>query len=328
MLEWRGLSTRGPLEVEAEFYAQTTAAETARVAETAAATRLASAWRGNRVRVRISNWNQKALVIERITRGYLHRLHAADKQRERNLARQRSFFETHATTIQLRYRGFYSRKYKHSFYARKAYIAAVVRKGGVVRTQLQQRFEQQVNEYAEREEVKAREKVSSLSAKLHHLRSTATCSSIYNSPYHAGYHPTAFGIPVEEHLRTAIRPLIKQELAQRSKSLKPIHPLPPIKPQSSPIAFAAVEAEKKEQTWLEKNTRYGSDDFRRAVGQGQIGSSYQGSVHVGVGYHPPLQSIQRSVDKTKWIGQDGDTFYPAVPSNRTVSSAGSGRVKL
>ena len=78
-----------------------------------------------------------------------------------------------------------------------------------VREDLRSRMDQQVREALATQEAQARERVNHLSQKLHHLRSTATCAGIYNSAYHVGHHPTAFGIPVEEHLRTAIRPLIK-----------------------------------------------------------------------------------------------------------------------
>ena len=51
------------------------------------------------------------------------------------------------------------------------------------------------------QEASGRETVTRLAQRLHHLRSTASCAGIYNSPYHQGYHPTAFGVPVEEQYK-------------------------------------------------------------------------------------------------------------------------------
>ena len=64
--------------------------------------------------------------------------------------------------------------------------------------------ESQAEKTAEQEKT-GRETVTRLATRLHHLRSTATRQGIYNSPYHVGYHPTAFGVPVEE---LGFRPLV------------------------------------------------------------------------------------------------------------------------
>ena len=89
----------------------------------------------------------------------------------------------------------------------------------------------------ETQEAAARERVNHLSKKLHHLRSTATCAGIYNSAYHVGHHPTAFGVPVEEHLRTAIRPVIKARSTltlNPNPNLTPTLPLPQPDPYPNP----------------------------------------------------------------------------------------------
>lgn len=130
-------------EVEADFYAATAAAEAARDSETTAARRLQACWRGRTTRLLLAFWAEHALKVERVTRGHLGRQTARRLRIERDLIRQRAFFDAYATAIQLRFRGFHSRKFLHNFYARKAYVTAVVQKGEEVRTRLQQRLEQQ-----------------------------------------------------------------------------------------------------------------------------------------------------------------------------------------
>lgn len=50
-----------------------------------------------------------------------------------------AYFNAAATEIQRHFRGFYSRRYKHSYYARAAYIAAVLHNTERLRAQLQGR---------------------------------------------------------------------------------------------------------------------------------------------------------------------------------------------
>ena len=130
--------------LESEFYLRTQEAELARPREVAACTRLQAAWRGRTARVRIAFWSYHVLIVERTSRGHLGRQRARRLRLARDTMLQHAFFDAYATTIQLRFRGFHSRKYLHNFYARKAYVDAVVHKGEAVRVQLQQKLEQQV----------------------------------------------------------------------------------------------------------------------------------------------------------------------------------------
>ena len=180
-------------------------AEALRDRETRKAVRLQSAHRGRALRLEVAEWNAMALVIERCTRGHLGRQQARRLRIERDTRRQRSFFDALATTVQKRFRAYHARKYRHNFYARQAYVASVLRKGDMVREDLRSRMDEQVRDALETQETQARERVNTLSKKLHHLRSTATCAGIYNSAYHVGHHPTAFGVPVED-LTLALAP--------------------------------------------------------------------------------------------------------------------------
>lgn len=318
-LAWlEGMRVNAAAEVEAAFYEKTAAAEAARERETAASVRLQSAWRARTTRVLIAYWTEHALEVERVTRGHLGRQVTRRLRIERDLLRQRAFFDAYATCIQLRFRGFHSRKFLHNFYARKAYVTAVVQKGDEVRSRLAQKLEQQVAEKTSEQERTGRETVNSLATRLHHLRSTASCAGIYNSPYHVGYHPTAFGVPVEEHLRNAVRPVIKQELSERGRTLKPVGSLPPIQPRNMHQAsYGEMMQEERQERWLDKTKRMAQEDFVKATGRMPL--NYPGSVHVATGYHPPPASLERSVDKSRWVSEEN--FKPAVPSNRLVDPA-------
>ncbi|KAL1520859.1 hypothetical protein AB1Y20_022420 [Prymnesium parvum] len=321
LLDLRG---RAMKEIDEAFFEMTTAAEAARERETAACVRLQKVWRGRVLRWVLKFWTWHACLMERCARGYLGRLRSLRKQLRRDEERQRAFFEAHAIVIQLRFRGFYSRKYVHNFYARKAYVAAVLHKGKVLQKDLQQRLDEQIHKHATSVEQEGRQKVSTLAARLHHLRSTNAVPGMYNSPYHVGYHPTAFGVSIEDHLRSAIRPVVQKELLERSaKGLKPIQSLPPIKPQLSPGPYDSVKQGEREESWISKTKRVSPDDF---LPPGRSELRYQSSVHINAGYHPPPTHLEREVDKSKWVTQKG--FVSAVPSDRLVSSGGSQKAYL
>ena len=175
-------------------------------------------------------------------------------------------------------------------------------------------FAPQVVDKTTEQEATGRETVRQLATRLHHLRSTASCAGIYNSPYHVGYHPTAFGVPVEDHLRNAVRPIIKEEL--RTRKLKPVGSLPPIKPRNMHQAtYGELQHEERQEKWLSKTKRMAQEDFVTATGK--IPFAYPGSVHTGgVGYNPPPQSLDRDVDKTRWVSEQ--TFKSAVPTGKMI----------
>ena len=135
------------------------------------------------------------------------------------------------------------------------------------------------------------------------------------------------GVAVEEHLSNAIRPLIKKELSARGRSLKPVGSLPPIKPRNMHVAgYGEIESEERQERWLSKTKRMAQEDFVTAAGK--LPLNYPGSVHVTnvgdatqtkVGYNPPPASLERGVDKTRWVSEQN--FKAAVPSNRFVDPA-------
>ena len=81
------------------------------------------------------------------------------------------------------YRGYYSRKYEHDFYARKAYLAHVSNKNEEVRMHLDNHHKEKLREEEIRQEECARTEFGELAQNLHHLSSTKTIPGVYNPPY-------------------------------------------------------------------------------------------------------------------------------------------------
>ena len=150
--------------------------------------------------------------------------------------------------------------------------------------------------------------------------STASCPGIYNSPYHIGFHPTAFGVPVEERLRTAIKPQLKREIAARAKTLRPLPSLDPIPPLLGIKPHDEIHAKELQEKWLSKTKRIGGADFLPTGAKSRKEPAHQ-SIHAGTLYHSQGQILERTVEKSKWVTDR--PFYGSVPTNRIVTTAGS-----
>ena len=93
-------------------------------------------------------------------------------------------------------------------------------------------------------------------------------------------------------------------------------------------SYGEMAQEERQERWLSKTKRMGQEDFNTTPGK--LPLNFPGSVHVtnvmgdatlggSVGYNPPPVSLERHVDKTRWVSEQ--TFKPAVPSNRLVDPA-------
>jgi hypothetical protein len=108
-----------------------------------------------------------------------------------------------ARTIQKTFRAFYCRRYKHSYYERKAYLEAVAIKDQNVREVSEAVAERMYEERALLQDEKDRAEFEALTSDLHHLRSTSNIPGVYNSPYVAPLQ--AFGAPIEDHLQNTFK---------------------------------------------------------------------------------------------------------------------------
>ena len=118
--------------------------------------------------------------------------------------KQSKFFTEQAKIIQKYYRGFYSRKYEHDFYARKSYLSHVQTKNEEVRKQLEDFARKTALEEAKLQEQTARTEFHELASNLHHLASTKAIPGVYNPPY-SQLKPQAFNVDIETHLKSTFK---------------------------------------------------------------------------------------------------------------------------
>ncbi|KAJ1460090.1 hypothetical protein M885DRAFT_478248 [Pelagophyceae sp. CCMP2097] len=166
-------------------------------------------FRGQRVRAWISTMRAACVEIARVYRGHRGAVVARTRADARAQREEMAVFHYYAADCQRAFRGYYSRRYKHDFSARKAYIESVVAQGTLLRAQLAQQFsEQQSAEEAAAQQAKMAQ-FKLVTQQLHHLVSTKSIPGVYNSPYDQEAPICAMGVPVETHLCSGVKDLLK-----------------------------------------------------------------------------------------------------------------------
>ena len=122
----------------------------------------------------------------------------------------------HTKFLLFSYRGYYSRKYEHDFYARKQYLAHVAHKNEEVRQLLDQHNLEQAKSEQIRQEECARTEFSELAQNLHHLSSTKAIPGVYNPPY-SQLKPQAFNVDIETHLKSTFKANYQWRPASKDK---------------------------------------------------------------------------------------------------------------
>ncbi|KAH7421534.1 hypothetical protein KP509_13G062600 [Ceratopteris richardii] len=141
------------------------------------------AWRRKLVDFRIKKWNRAALDIQRVYRGHVARMSFWMKQVEATIQKRMSFINAKATLIQKIYRGFYCRKYVHSFYDRKHFIAAALDAGRGMKRNVQE-YNLGMREKEQDATIKiVRSCIRSFWLTNHHLISTKSRNGLFYSPY-------------------------------------------------------------------------------------------------------------------------------------------------
>mmetsp|Transcript_9264 Transcript_9264/g.27168 ORF Transcript_9264/g.27168 Transcript_9264/m.27168 type:complete len:486 (-) Transcript_9264:1649-3106(-) len=225
--------------VFAELDALLEDADANRAVENGAALKFQCLFRGWRVRVWHAGLKAAAETIERVSRGMLGRRKALREEDVKRRQQSLAVYHYFCALIQRSFRGFYSRRYRHDFHARKAYLKSVIATGETLRQKMDAALaEQQANELAEAEE-RRRTKFTKVASKLHHLCSTKAIPGIYGGAvdengapemmagapnmYFTAFGapvPTVGGIPVEQHLTAVVKDLIRTKKATQKVPLQ------------------------------------------------------------------------------------------------------------
>jgi hypothetical protein len=198
-----------------------------------------------------------AREIERVHRGHMGRKKSRHQLKKRNEGRLLSMFFFFVIQLQRSFRGYYSRKYKHNFYVRKRYIRDLAVKGDEVRVRLEE-----YNRIVAERELMDQERRTDATFKthaenLHHLMSTRQIRGVFNPPEEFLNVPTLHDIAVEDHIRGAVKDLLRTRGITKTGLVADLHgsrkiPLKGLKNRLSVQASAPYDAVKteKQQTLL------------------------------------------------------------------------------
>lgn len=197
MMDWAEVRSRTLKRLDA----LQEAANAAREVELASCESIQSLWRGERVRTRHSAMRSASCEISRVFRGFRGRLRAAKGRAERRSNEDKALQEYYACCGQRTFRGYYCRKYRHDFAARKAYIQSILVKNDIQRREAQKSYESQVEANAARARDERAAEFKKLS-NLHYLISTQSTPGIFSKN-------------AEKHLARGVRDVIRLKLLPR-----------------------------------------------------------------------------------------------------------------
>ncbi|ETV99467.1 hypothetical protein, variant [Aphanomyces invadans] len=218
-----------------------------------------------------------------------------------------------ARVIQTRYRGWSSRKFKLNFATRKLYLKELEAKGQALRETLRQRLDAQRKAEAARVDAESREELAHITQNLHHLVGTTVTPGIFSSPFLQSK-PTAFGVPVETHIRTNTL----NYLATVPKKLVPKAQLKPKPPtvRTSLQATSVYQADKlhnDREKRYQKASQITENNFVTVVNPASS-YTYDKSVNNGIEYLDPRKHpfCQRSANKSPVKSRESIVLPPAT----------------
>lgn len=187
-------------DIPKEYFKLTQSANENYHRESAAAVKIQSAFRRWVVLIRYRAIIRSAYYVLRLAKGLLGRNQAklvrAMKMQEENML----FFHHIASIIQKFWRGFRSRRKLHDFYKRRRYMDQVVARGDRTVEFLRRQYKDKLEKAKIEEEHATQKAFTELTSQIHHLVGTHRIAGVFNAPY-APQLPSAFGKPLEQHLR-------------------------------------------------------------------------------------------------------------------------------
>merc|ERR1719401_2663744 len=216
------------------YFAMKQAASDQSYTEKKAIIKVQSVYRGSKVRERWHAVLHNALLVQRLSRGWLARVRTRALRLERTKRLNAHFFHHCATIIKKYFKGWWSRRYLHDYYGRKAYLEKVEKRGDWTKEYLKRYESNKVVEAKMEEETQMRKEFNNLAGELHHLVSTKSIAGVYNPPYNDML-PRAFEKPIEQHLRDSCRVRLPKSLRRpRHRSTGPTGTILPPLDRSAP----------------------------------------------------------------------------------------------
>ena len=311
----------------------------ARIRERTSCVLVQRLWRGQRIRTWALALRCAGIAVARIYRGHRGRAAHAACAAARTAHEAVAIFHYHAVLGQRTFRGYYSRRYRHDFRARKRYVLSVVATGAALRKALDA-------QRRERADAEARDATTSREAAfarvvrhLHHLVSTRSIPGVYAAPHEQEPPAMVCGAPVEAHLRAGVRDLLRLadyakprlECDLRGTRRIALGPLPDPRSLQAAAPYDAPRDARRLEARLGRVGFVGAADLR--AGQRVRQEPYRRGVNDGSAFHDPWKNpyLRRGIPRapadlehsasTLGRAPAGPTFYTRAGGNMSVVHA-------
>lgn len=121
--------------------------------------------------------------MTRVARGASARRRARREAAAKAAREEAALYDYCATQIQKAFRGSHSRRHRHDYYARQAYIEGIKEKSEQLRAELHDHLTQQVLTQQAKDEKKAQKEFQTVTQGFHHLVSTKSIPGVFNPPF-------------------------------------------------------------------------------------------------------------------------------------------------
>mmetsp|Transcript_8270 Transcript_8270/g.11721 ORF Transcript_8270/g.11721 Transcript_8270/m.11721 type:complete len:304 (+) Transcript_8270:89-1000(+) len=216
-LAYLRLKAHQPDEVISELFESLRETERNRAIEIRAVIRIQKWMRGWMARRYLQILHGRATEMQRLWRGYQGRQRVKTMREKIFELQSEDYYNYLATKIQKVWRGYISRRKKHDFYKRREYIRKVSVKSQKVLEALEQTERENFERMREEKERKMAMKFADLTSNMHHLLSTKSQPGVFNA---SGFTTTAFGIPIEEHIKHNFSQTRQHQLTELQKSIR------------------------------------------------------------------------------------------------------------
>lgn len=211
-----------------------------------AATMFQARWRSFIRRKHFINVRESCLIIQRIRRGYVDRTKCQIRRRKLAGLRAERIFGASAAVIQRHYRGFYSRRYVHNYYARKAYLHNIRVRGDATIAVLREEQQALNSELESRVLKDSMIQFDTKASQMHHLVSTKAIPGVFNPRYPHPKPHAPDGELIEEGIKRITHDKLKKRAVQPSA---PVTAVVPAQPRKEPLLTKSADAGR--QRWLQ-----------------------------------------------------------------------------
>lgn len=175
-----------------------------------------ASWRCFVSRKRFIRVRDSCLMIQRVRRGYVDRRACQIQRKQLADIRAELIFGASAIVIQRHYRGLYSRKYVHNYYARKAYLERIRARGDATVKVLREEQNTLSSDLASRQLRASMNQFDLKASQLHHLVSTKAIPGVLNPPFPLTKPQSPGGELVEDTIKRTTHEQLKKRVTHQT----------------------------------------------------------------------------------------------------------------